>query len=375
MWKIVMSTNPMGSRYAKLIYAYAHAENVMPKNGVMKGNLGDAIQTLAIENIYAKLAKDDPGCFSQPLSLVVRDKLWAYDGEPCILPMQGWFGERHGIFHLPWPEMIRPVFIGFHLNSGRAMRERFKKDGLREKMLNYAPIGCRDRSTAQFLGSLGVEAYFSGCMTLTFDKRTIEPKDGGQVFIVDLDESAIKKLPKEIIRRARFDITHDYLFSGPDVTIEEAMVFEEKARKILDIYRREAGLVITKRIHVAMPCIAMGIPVIFINRHPNNIRFDVLQGIVPVYSINEMRFIDWNPKPVDIDELKRSMLDNAKTQLRWAANNRSGLDRSAVSALSRHTDSLRPLCFNVAMRRRRRFFDAIASMLPLKPIQKWLRKY
>lgn len=38
---------------------------------------------------------------------------------------------------------------------------------------------------------------------------------------------------------------------------------EEEVYKVYKEYRRQATLIITSRVHVALPCMAMGIPVIF----------------------------------------------------------------------------------------------------------------
>lgn len=366
----------MSLRYAKLIYAYKCAPSLLTQNKKLMGNIGDAIQTIAIENIYAKLGVDDPDFVSLVKSpeMIVRDELPHYSGPPCILPMQAWFGEKQGLFHLPWPDTVRPVFIGFHLSEAKKTRNRFVSEGIHEKMKKYRPIGCRDRNTMHFLRGLGIEAYFSACMTLTFDKRGHEPKED-KIFVVDLAPDAVNCLPETIKKHACFDISHSHMFSGADVTLQEAIQFEDKARRILDIYRDEAKMVITSRIHVAMPCMAMGIPVIFINRHPNIARFDVLQGLIPVYSINEMPYIDWEPKPVDIDLLKATILDNAKRQLRWAITNTEGADRMEINALNGCTAKMNPIFSCPAMERRRRRRDTIARFVPLKPVRKWLKRY
>lgn len=76
------------------------------------------------------------------------------------------------------------------------------------------------------------------------------------------------------------------------MTAKGAYEFEQYARYVLERYRTQAKLVITSKIHVAMPCIALGIPVIFIVDNPFNERFDVLSGIVPIYSYKDIRYID-----------------------------------------------------------------------------------
>lgn len=300
-------------------------DNLWPRDG----NLGDCMQTLGVENVYHKAGITD-------LAFVNRDDIKEYQGAPVKLVMQSWFGDYAGVFPLPWSDKITPVFIGFHLNTINNTRERFVREKIHEKMKPYEPIGCRDRSTRDFLKSLGVDAYFSGCMTLTFDKREIEPKNG-KIFLVDPDRRVLKRLPENIKKECDTSITHFYYWNEYPVTEKGAKEFEQYARTVLNRYKTEARLVITSKIHVAMPCVAMGIPVIFITTEPNNVRFDVLRGILPVYGHRDMKYIDWNPKPVNIDTLKEKIIANAIAQI--TGKNR----REAVEALNKETEKLKPI--------------------------------
>jgi hypothetical protein len=146
----------------------------------------------------------------------------------------------------------------------------------------------------RFLQKHGVKAYFSGCMTLTFNTCKSMP-ESGKVFIVDLTKKAMKRLPKKIKDIANMI----YYWNQYPVSHEGALEFEQEACKILNRYRNEASLIITSKIHVAMPCVVMGIPVIFIHEDNDNERFDVLHGILPIYHPRDMVWLDWNPKAVN----------------------------------------------------------------------------
>ena len=299
-------------QYARITNQYRYEmqkhpfDNLWPRDG----NLGDCMQSLGVENIYQK-ADISPN----ELIFVNRDDIKNYTGKSCHLVMQSWFGDYANVFPLPWSDKITPIFIGFHLNDVNNTRQRFIREKIYEKMKPYQPIGCRDRGTRDFLKSLGLDAYFSGCMTLTFDKRENTPTNG-KTFIVDLDKKVMKKLPKKIKDKGNFSISHFYYWDEYPVTKQGAEEFEQYARKILSRYKNEANLVITSKIHVAMPCIALGIPVIFITDHTDNIRFDVLNGIIPIYSYKDMRFIDWTPTAADIDKLKQAIIRNAIAQIK-----------------------------------------------------------
>lgn len=287
-----------------------------PENGWKKeGNIGDCVQNIAVENLYKKA-----GVSADELVLINRDGLPNYNGEPVRLVMQGYFAEAYGYFPFPWSKKISPVFLGFHLNSTNNSRKIFVEKGICRDFKSFEPIGCRDRNTRDFLISKGINAYFSGCMTLTLDKREKSPENG-KIFVVDLYKKALKKLPKEIQEKADFSITHIYSWDkDKDIKYEDAMEFENKAREILELYKTQAALVITSRIHVAMPCIAMGIPVVFIAKNVNNERYDILQGIVPIYDWRDMKYVNWNPAVPNIDNLKRVIIANAVAQIRESSD-------------------------------------------------------
>lgn len=273
------------------------------------GNLGDCIQNIAVEQIYEKL-----GIASSELLQINRDDLPSYNGAECKLIMQAWFGNTNGTFPMLWSAKISPIFLGMHISNNNNTRQIFVKQKVYERMQQLHNIGCRDRNTRDFLLSHGVDAYFSGCMTLTFDKRHNKIKNG-KIFVVDLQPKAARRLPKRIKSKSDFSITHLYKFNKHPITKQEARAFEQHARDILDRYKNEAKLVITSRIHVAMPCVAMGIPVVFITDNPNDERFDVLRGILPVYHSYDIKYVKWSPKPADIDLLKQKIITNAIAQI------------------------------------------------------------
>ena len=298
-----------------------------------EGNIGDCVQNIAVENLYKKA-----GIPADELILVNRDGLPDYHGEKVKLVMQSYFAEAYGCFPFPWSKDISPIFLGFHLNSTNNSRKMFIKNGIHKDMKPFEPIGCRDRNTRDFLIANGVNAYFSGCMTLTVDTREQQPVNG-KIFVVDLYAKALKKLPKEIVDKADFSITHIYKWDkDKDIDYKAAIDFENKAREILHIYKTQAALVITSRIHVAMPCIAMGIPVIFIAKNVNNERYDILQGIVPIYDHRDMQYINWHPHAPNIESLKKAIIANAIAQIKEAPDRDE--KRKALEAI---TSEMRPI--------------------------------
>ena len=244
-------------------------------------NIGDWVQIFAIENLfeYMNIKKNE-------IVHIKISELSTYDGEYVILPINY---PLYGYYHLSYK--IIPVFLGISVMSESVI------EGLR--MRNFQPIGCRDYHTLQEMHKAGLEAYYGGCLTITFHKR--EKESVNKVFIVDVSDNVLNRIPNHIRENAEY-IKHVYY--------HEECGGEEKARKIYDRYRREAGLVITSRIHCAQPCLAAGIPVIFICEI-KSFRYELIKQFLPVYTLNEMDQIDWNPKPVELEEHKRRMLECA----------------------------------------------------------------
>ncbi|MDR2080265.1 MAG: polysaccharide pyruvyl transferase family protein [Campylobacteraceae bacterium] len=353
----------MPKQYARIFQQYKYAMQDRPNSPLWArdGNIGDAVQNLAVENIYHKFWGGGGGK-SRSLLLVNRDEINSYDSAPCTLVMQAWFGHCAHTFPLPWSDKIEPIFIGFHLSDINDTREKFIAEKIYLKMKPFEPIGCRDRNTMRFLQKLGVEAYFSGCMTLTFDTRKNTPENG-KVFVVDLTKKAMRKLPQKIKETADTSITHFYYWNHYPVSYEGALEFEQEARKILNRYRDEARLIITSRIHVAMPCIALGIPVIFIHENSDDVRFDVLHGILPIYHPRDMVWLDWNPKAVNIDKLKSAIIKNAMDRIAQKP------DTSSIKELNLITDELE-------RKSKKTFIDktAVLCKRAIKRIDKHCRK-
>ena len=289
--------------YIKYLYSMRrHPHDWVNWHG--EGNFGDAIQSLAMENLYLEM-----GVAPENLLLIPRDAIDKYDGEPCLLPLQGWFGYFADIFPLPWSKGITPFFSGFHLTSTHGSHERFVERGLPELMRPFQPIGCRDCATMYFLRSQGLNAYFSGCLTLTFDKRRSEPQNG-RVFLVDIEDEVKKRIPPAVMKEADQSITHYHYFSTYPVDDKSAMDFEDMSRRILDRYKNEARMVITSRIHAALPCLAMGIPVVFLDDKGGDERFGALKGLIPIYKPHEMSLVNWNPDLPDVEPLKQIVKRN-----------------------------------------------------------------
>jgi len=284
-------------------------------------NLGDEIQSLAAEQFLPRINKH-----------LDRDSLrYVTTSEKYIVIMNGWFS-HFPVNCFPPSDSIVPIFIGFHITDWNDTAEYSLSPKNVEYFKRNEPIGCRDKQSMELLAAKGIKSVYSKCLTLTFPKRTTEPKER-KVLLVDVNHIPI---PEFLYSKAIIisHITSDIFGNETKRLI---------AKKLLAIYRNEASLVITTRLHCALPCIAMGIPVIFFG-DPSNYRFSVLADLnininrLPswwlhiLYEALRKRFwgkvlrkiavpllyrnVDWNPKPVCIEREKKDLKTMTEDLLR-----------------------------------------------------------
>lgn len=288
--------NKLKNKFILFYYYYLSVPNI---NTI---NLGDYIQTFATQNAIKKDYPDAEFLFND------RDSLSDYDKEQALCIMQGWFS--HQCLFMP-NNNILPVFVGTHITP--------QSQNHLKRFLSYNPsyfhnkeIGCRDKQTCNFFHSLGLKSYFSRCLTLTFPKRESSSLQN-EIFIVNISKEYHQYIPNEIVKNAKFvnqKIVKNE--SSPDNLDSSCVMYYKLAQDLLRMYKNNAKLVITSAIHCAMPCLAMGIPVVLIDFEKNNSRFDVLDGILHIYNKEDLinKKIDFNPHPVDIEDLKKDILQN-----------------------------------------------------------------
>jgi hypothetical protein len=183
----------------------------------------------------------------------------------------GWY--MHSWYRIKWDfpfhPNLRPVFVSFHVNH----QESLQGDSL-DYLRRNAPVGCRDWTTVHLLLEHGVPAFFSGCLTTTVD--TLFP--GGRTATDDLPVALVDLVAG----------TEPTGVSGPTVTVHHSGIgvrgtgFVTNLRlavKVLESYRRDVSSVVTSRLHCYLPVRALGVPVDFRPKNPDDIRFDGLAGI------------------------------------------------------------------------------------------------
>lgn len=217
-------------------------------------NIGDDIQTYVakrfLPHIDYYIDRESLNCF------IPKEK------EYVSMIMNGWY--IHNKCAWPPSPYINPLLISMHFMSIDAtdVGDKYLKGLGGEYLKEHGPIGARDVETKKRLENNGIEAFFSGCMTLTLQKFENVPKNN-KIFLVDASDSVVEKVKLENKDYEIEEITH---WAVPEEISKKSI--EERLNDVESLLKKYQGahLVITNRLHVALPCVALGTPVILV--HP-----------------------------------------------------------------------------------------------------------
>ena len=269
-----------------------------------KINIGDYVQAVAASQFLPAID-----------GFVDRDMDLTKIEEETKVIMNGWF--MYNPENWPPSDKVSPLFVAFHMNTN--VRDKLTEPLNISYFKKHEPIGCRDYDTAEFLSRYSIKAYFSGCLTLTLGYKYKSERRTNKVLIVDPSNSvqinlknilrAISSLSRNwnhikvlwaknigtrfsfIIRLFYIALYYDsYSTIISEETLLDAVYIEhesmhyrldfktekdrfEEAERLVKLYS-EAGLVLTSRIHCALPCLGLGTPVLFIE----NVNQDKLSG-------------------------------------------------------------------------------------------------
>lgn len=316
------------------------------KNGLLicsgsgaQKNIGDYIQSVAQEQFIGP-----DYCY------VERESLNTYKSDEKInLIMNAWFMWNPENF--PPSDYINPLFISFHIVPSVA--QRLLTDKTISYLKKYEPIGARDKGTMKLLQSYGIDSYFSGCLTLTLGRNFVADDKDDSIYFVDpyfelggdYYANKLLKIYRSVILSMKhrktvskfykhfnyefktrlykmFPLLEKFLMAASfyesykssfsdDVLIKAKYIThavnqsdfqneEEKmeyARELIRKYAR-AHLIITSRIHCALPALGVETPVIFVNSEKlrgNGVRSaGRFEGLIDL-----MHVMEWTPKSVN----------------------------------------------------------------------------
>ncbi len=240
-------------------------------------NMGDEVQSLAAKRLLPSV---DYYIDRSDINKRVSD-------EEILLICNGWFTGAPS----NWPpaENIIPLFISFHVTNSNKSKKLIPSAKLKDYYSKFGPVGCRDLLTLELFRTAGIEAYYSGDLTLTLENEFSERTD--DILLVDpLRHNYTAEYRNEIIKQI---VPGKYLDavkiikqrrSNIDISNEERF---NDAEKLIEQYSR-AKLVVTSRIHCALPCLALGTPVYFIKAgyHSTLLNLnDRFEGILEMFKV------------------------------------------------------------------------------------------
>ncbi len=235
-------------------------------------NIGDYIQSTAAKQYLP-----------QTDMLLNREQLNQYHGDPVKMIMNGWFMSHPETW--PPPQNIEPLFVAFHMEAHKV--DQIAGPDKIDYFKRHQPIGCRDSLTLKLLQERGVEAFYTSCLTLTLGRTYQADRSSGKVYFVDVlckepdwsrAFSSLKMFKRcyqtgklfhpfakqRALEKFFADTEKVYLTQNLPCTDYPAAAdrFKLAHERLTEL--SHAKLVVTSRIHCALPCLAMGTPVIFV---------------------------------------------------------------------------------------------------------------
>ncbi len=216
----------------------------------LPNNVGDHVQSLAglqhLPRVDATVFREFPQ-WTPPSVLP--------PGATTLTVMgNGWYAHRP--FHFPPPDWMEWVPVSMFIAS--YMRSH---GGLKTWLKAMEPIGCRDLTTVDMVRGMGVEAYLSGCLTLTLQDYWRAPRTLPLVMI-DIPADTAARLPPDVREAAT---VRTAVISGDKVTRYRTRPPHPHPH-VARIDQLQANLhdmahaqrVYTVRIHGVLPAMALG---------------------------------------------------------------------------------------------------------------------
>lgn len=185
-------------------------------------NIGDVMQTVTLKDFILDKYKIDINEYSDRNNMSENDMI-----------VNGW--QRHDKEKIP----ENSIFIGLHSEAKKM--KHIKKDTI---------IGCRDLFTLKEVEKIPhLKGIFSGCSTSMLSLYT-GPRKGKEEYLHSDIKTGVVPFDKQIIM----------------------------ARKLIEELKTKE-LVTTNRLHIALPCIALGTPVIIKRRPFQMERYTIFDAI------------------------------------------------------------------------------------------------
>ncbi|MAS94944.1 MAG: hypothetical protein CMO55_17240 [Verrucomicrobiales bacterium] len=206
-------------------------------------NIGDDFQSYVLARYLGEKA-----------AFVWRDGAANYKGEVTDLIVNG-FVTREA---LPIHESVRPLFLAGWFDP------MLLSDSDKVAFLSsHEPIGCRDTDSLERCRAAGLQSSFTGCPTILCEP--IEEEVPGSILMVDVDPRLFQSGNPHYRVQTQIAGSVQWGTNVVDFTLSQEERVRECARRHRWMSRAE--LVITSRIHIALPALGMGKAVIFVQDH------------------------------------------------------------------------------------------------------------
>ena len=242
-------------------------------------NLGDDMQTLAASRLLPRVDRtlDGERLDEPPMPA----------GEDIVTLLSG--NVLRSRFHWPPHPSLRPVCLGLHVSREDVWGSRLDAmEGLGlDYLRRWGPVGCRDEATAALLNGLHVESYVSCCLTLTLERPADVPRRQRYICCVDVPEKAVESL-RRYEKAAHVEVRELTHHLPPEAAKE---TYAERMWRAEDTLRTYAGAawVVTRRLHCALACLAMEVPVLLLynSGYEDTRRFSPMDGFFSVASVED----------------------------------------------------------------------------------------
>ena len=158
-----------------------------------------------------------------------------------------------------WPikdTTLDPLFISMHIHESEDVLNIFSSRKSVDYLKKYKNIGARDKSTKDFFEKLGLRSDFTACLTLTL-QRDDKIKKRDFILCVTVGDEVYESIKRNTDRNV---IRIDTTTFNRDLSVDERM---KLAEQFLFLYQ-SAHLVVTTRLHAALPSLALETPITYI---------------------------------------------------------------------------------------------------------------
>ena len=215
-------------------------------------NLGDDLLTLAATRLLPRVDMAlDADRLDAPLNDLEPDDrvVTLLCGKVLTQPIH-WPPERH----------IAPAAVGAHFSREDVWG--IPMTALDGAGLDYlramSPVGCRDQASVALLEDMHLPCRLTACLTLTLDRPEVAPPAKPCILCCDVPEDVLRALDGAASAMDVQSVTHQMDEAPQDFHLRMA-----SAQSMLERYAG-AACVVTRRLHCAMACLAIGTPVVLL---------------------------------------------------------------------------------------------------------------